>query len=192
LSNHVLTKPELRHTKPDRADFPALPRNPITVVLDGVTGNYNHGAIFRLCDAFLCERLVICGRPVERRHRRFVQAAKGAQCWVPWGEEADAAAIVRALKATGHWIGVVELTAGSVDVTAMEPRYPAVLVLGSERAGVSPGVLACADQAVAIPMLGMANSLNVATACAIVLHEMLRRHAPKTAIASANRERTDL
>jgi TrmH family RNA methyltransferase len=118
---------------------------------------------------------------VERRHRRFVQAAKGAPHWVPWGEEADATAVVRALKATGHRIGVVELTVGSVDVAVMEPRYPAVLVFGAERAGVSPGVLACADQAVAIPMLGMANSLNVATACAIVLHEMLRHRPPLSA-----------
>ena len=57
----------------------------------------------------------------------------------------------------------------------MEPCYPATLVLGSERSGISPDVLACADQAVAIPMLGMANSLNLATAAAIVLHELARR-----------------
>ena len=35
-----------------------MPRRPITVVLDGVRQNYNFGAIFRLCDAFLVERLV--------------------------------------------------------------------------------------------------------------------------------------
>jgi len=174
-TDHVLTRPELRRSKPARADFANLPRNPITVVLDRVTGSYNLGAIIRLCDAFLCERLVICGTPVERRNRKFVQAAKGAQHWVPWQEEAEAAVVVRAAKAAGLWIGVVELTAASVGVTAMEPCYPATLVLGSERSGISPDVLACADQAVAIPMLGMANSLNVATAAAIVLHELARR-----------------
>jgi tRNA G18 (ribose-2'-O)-methylase SpoU len=62
-----------------------------------------------------------------------------------------------------------------VSLAAMQPRYPAALVLGNERSGVSQEVLACADQAVAIPMLGMANSLNVATAGAIVLHELVRR-----------------
>ena len=44
------------------------------------------------------------------------------------------------------------------------------LVLGNGRSGVSQEVLACAGQAIAISMLGMANSLNVATAGAIVLH----------------------
>ena len=62
-----------------------------------------------------------------------------------------------------------------VGLTAMQPRYPAALVLGNERSGVSQEVLACGDQAIAIPMLGMANSLNVATAGAIVLHELVRR-----------------
>jgi len=58
---HILSKPELRIGKPSRTSFVSQPRHPITVVLDGVTGLYNVGAIFRLCDAFLVERLVICG-----------------------------------------------------------------------------------------------------------------------------------
>jgi tRNA G18 (ribose-2'-O)-methylase SpoU len=175
VTDRILTTPELRRTKPDRAVFPTLPRNPITVVLDGVTGNYNLGAIFRLCDAFLVERLIICGVTIARRHRQFVQAAKGAQHWVPWHEEADADTAVAALKAASYWVAVAELSAASVPMTALCPHYPVALVLGGERRGVSPEVLACADQAVAIPMLGMANSLNVATAAAIVLHELVRR-----------------
>ena len=82
---------------------------------------------------------------------------------------------MRAAKAAGHWIAVVELTSESVSPEALQPRCPAVLVLGGERDGVSDAVLACADQAVAIPMLGMANSLNVSTAAAIVLHDLVRR-----------------
>ena len=175
MSNHVLTKPELRRSKPGRADFAAQARNPITVVLDGVTGNYNIGAMFRLCDAFLVERLVVCGDTTRSllRKRKVVQAASGTQCWVPWSEAPDAVTVVQVAKASGQWIAVVELTAESVTPAQMQPRFPAVLVLGNERSGVSPEVLAYADQTVAIPMLGMANSLNVATAAAIVLHELV-------------------
>jgi tRNA G18 (ribose-2'-O)-methylase SpoU len=179
IGDHVLSKPELRRSKPCRADFAVQARNPVTVVLDGVRGYYNIGAIFRLCDAFLVERLIICGEESPRsallRRRKLVQAAMGTQRWVLWQEEPDAAVVVRAAKAAGHWIAVVELTAESVSLAAMQPRYPAALVLGNERFGISEEVLACADQAVAIPMLGMANSLNVATAGAIVLHELVRQ-----------------
>jgi tRNA (guanosine-2'-O-)-methyltransferase len=111
---------------------------------------------------------------VQLRKRRLIEAAMGAQRWVPWCQEANAAAAVCCLKAAGAWIAAVELTAASVSPGGLRPRFPAVLVLGGERDGVSPDVLAYADQAVAIPMRGMANSLNVATACAIVLHELAR------------------
>jgi tRNA G18 (ribose-2'-O)-methylase SpoU len=48
-------------------------------------------------------------------------------------------------------------------------------VLGGARSGVSPEVIDDADAAVAIPMLGMANSLNAATAAAILLHWLTAR-----------------
>ena len=173
--DHVLSTRELRDTKPDRAGFPAMPRSPITVVLDGVTGGYNLGSIFRLCDAFLAERLIVCGAAVVLRKRKLMQAAKGAERWVPWEAAVDTATAVRALKAAGHWIVAVELTTHSVPLAAIRPRFPATVILGNEQCGVSPDVLALADQAVAIEMRGMANSLNVATAAAIVLHELVGR-----------------
>lgn len=179
--SHQLSKPELRQGKPSRTEFAAKRRNPITVVLDNVSGHYNIGAIFKLCDAFLVERLVICGEPTPAllRKRRVVQAATGSQHWVPWQEAPDAAVVVREAKAAGHWIAAVELTTESVSPAEMQPRYPAAIILGNEESGISPETLACADQAIAIPMLGMANSLNVATAAAIVLHEMVTRHRPR-------------
>jgi tRNA G18 (ribose-2'-O)-methylase SpoU len=175
--DHVLAKNELRRSKLPRTIFASQPRNPVTVVLDGVTGNYNLGALFRLCDAFAVERLIICRTAVSLRNRRFIQAAAGTQQWVPWDEEIDTAAVIRSAKAAGQWIAVVELTADSLPPAAIQPRFPAVLVLGSEFSGVSAEVLALADQAIAIPMLGMANSLNVATAAAIVLYTLTRRCA---------------
>lgn len=174
--HRLLHQHELRRTKPHRAEFAAQLRKPIAVVLDGVRQNYNLGAIFRLCDAFLAERLVICGTPVALHKRKLVRAAAGTQNWVPWEVAQDAAAVARAAKAAGCWLAAAELTAASVTPAMMQPRFPAVLVLGGELSGVSQAVLDCVDQAIAIPMLGMANSLNVATAAAIVMHELVRRH----------------
>jgi tRNA G18 (ribose-2'-O)-methylase SpoU len=47
----------LRARKIDRSLFKSQPRTPIVIILDGVEGNYNKGAIFRLCDAFMVEHL---------------------------------------------------------------------------------------------------------------------------------------
>ena len=65
---------------------------------------------------------------------------------------------------------VAEQTTASVRPEQLVPRFPATVVLGGERSGVSLDVIEAADAAVAIPMLGMANSLNVATAAAILLY----------------------
>jgi tRNA (guanosine-2'-O-)-methyltransferase len=75
--DRILSRGELRQAKFGRAEFAALPRQPITVVLDRIRQNYNIGAIFRLCDAFLVERLIIGGTAVELRKRKLVQAARG-------------------------------------------------------------------------------------------------------------------
>jgi tRNA G18 (ribose-2'-O)-methylase SpoU len=72
--------------------------------------------------------------------------------------------MAKVLQVTAVTRAEVAVSAASVLVAAMKPQFPAVVVLGSERCGVSPEVLALADQAVAVPMLGMGNSLNVTTA----------------------------
>jgi len=79
---------------------------------------------------------------------------------------AHASEVVRDLKAAGHWIAVAELTAESVSPAALQPRFPAVLVMGDERARVSRDVAACADQ-------------TVATTAAIMLHELVRRYGKR-------------
>ena len=170
----VLTTDELRQDKVDRHVFQERERLPIRVVLDCVRQGYNVGALFRLCDAFLCEELVICGRDSSHGTRKLVQAAQGSHRWVPWRQMDSTTEVVQMARADGYRIVAVELTSRSVSLEAFVPNSPVCLVLGSERSGVSQSVLDLADIAVAIPMRGMANSLNVATAAAIVLHQMSR------------------
>jgi tRNA G18 (ribose-2'-O)-methylase SpoU len=53
--------------------------------------------------------------------------------------------------------------------------FPVCVVLGGERGGVSPQVMRLADAVIEIPMRGMANSINVATAAALVLYSISSR-----------------
>ncbi len=168
----VLTKSELRAPKVHRDQFLARRRNPVWVILDGVTGNYNIGAIFRLCDAMLLQRLTICGAQFNMRNRRVAQAAQGTQCWVPWNHVLSADECVNTARSAGYQIVAIELTSTSIAPDRFTPRFPLCLVIGGERSGVSATIVAQADAAIAIPMQGMANSLNLATAAAIVFYEV--------------------
>lgn len=170
----ILSHAELRLTKPNRTDFRALHRRPITVLLDGVQQNHNIGAIFRLCDAFLVQRLIIAGHVANLRNRKLVKAARGTQRWVPWTAAENAFEVVKAAKNFGLQIIVAEQTSVSLGPSSLAVQYPALLVLGGETSGVSSEILDWADTIIALPMLGMANNLNVSTTAAIFLYELSR------------------
>jgi len=171
---HILSHAELRQTKPNRTDFQKMRRRPITVLLDGVQQHYNLGAVFRLCDAFLVQRLVIAGRPLDIRNRKLVKAARGTQRWVPWTAAENAFEVVKAAKNFGLYVVAAEQTAASLGPASLAVQYPVLLVLGGETSGISPQILDWADTIIALPMLGMANNLNVSTAAAILLYELDR------------------
>jgi hypothetical protein len=77
VSDRVLSKPELRASKPNRRDFAGQTRRPIIVVLDRVTGLYNIGALFRLCDA------VAAGGLIPGPHMRARGRRRRVMVWYP-------------------------------------------------------------------------------------------------------------
>ena len=182
---------ELVARKPRDPDaFSGLPRAPISVVLDDVRSLANVGLIFRLCDALRVERLYACGitghpprpgdpRPPEvqmRARRQIDKTAVMAVPYVPWEYRASAVEVASELRARGYQVVAVEQAHGSVPfdrVSIYQP--PLCLILGHERGGVAPAALNLADVCVEIPVFGMANSLNVAMALAVVGYEVLRQ-----------------
>ncbi len=174
----------LRARKPDRHTFRDAPRVPIAIVLDGVQGNYNKGAIFRLCDAFLIEHLHLCDTTLEHWGRRFVKAARGTYHWVPYTVGEDTVEVVRAYQTKGYQVVVTEQCTGSIPVWEAELRGPVCIVLGSEMEGVSPAVVAAADVIVELPTMGMANSLNVSMSAAMLVMSAFRSLAAPAPSAS--------
>jgi len=158
----------LRARKGDRADFAARPRTPIAMVLDGVHGPYNQGALFRLCDGLMLEWLHVCGATLTPWNRRFKKAARGTVDWVPYSVGEVSVDVVQAYRARGYQIVVAEQAIGSVPVWEARLATPMCVVLGAELDGVSEAVLALADVVVELPTLGMANSLNLSMSAAMV------------------------
>ncbi len=167
---------------------------PISVVLEDVRSLANVGLIFRLCDAVRAERLYLCGitghppfpsraddprlpSVQERALREITRTAVMAIPFVPWEYRPDALEVVEGERARGRQVVAVEQAHGSVAYTGADIyRPPLCLVLGHERGGVTPAALAAADLCVEVPVYGMANSLNVAMAFAVVAYEVLRQH----------------
>lgn len=189
----ALSTAELVARKPSSEEFQRLSRHPVSVLLEDVRSLANVGLVFRLCDALRVDRLYLCGitghppapDPMRdprlpavqaRALREITKTAVMAVPFVPWEYHPDAGTLVETLKREGRQIVAVEQAHGSVSYTA-EGNYrpPLCLVLGHERAGVTPPLLEAADLCVEIPVYGMANSLNVAMALGIVGFEILRQ-----------------
>jgi len=152
-----------------------VPRRPVVLVLDSLKCGHNVGTILRLADALLVREVHICGNTLVPPNRKISAGWRGAERWVPWQHAPDAAAVVGRLKGEGCFVVAVEMTAASLPFDEVGYRFPLCLVVGREFDGVSPEVLGLADATAHLPIHGMANSINVAAATAVMLYEIDRR-----------------
>ena len=154
-------------------------RKPIYVILDNLRSAYNVGAIFRTCDAFLVEKLMLCGITAHPPNRKLKKTAMSSELYVPWEYARESIDAVLSLKGKGVKIYSFERTDKSKSLEDVKLAYPCVLVFGNEAEGVSKRVLEASDEIVEIPMTGFKNSLNVATTVGIVLYQIVYKELRK-------------
>lgn len=164
---------EIQSGKPSVEEVKNKPRTPFIVVLDNIRSIYNVGALFRTCDAILAEKMYLCGITGHPPRKDIDKVALGAVEVVPWEYQSSTRETLLKLKENGVKICALELTKQSVNYHEMKYPFPMALVLGNEVDGISEDLMPLIDFAVDIPMLGRANSLNVATAFGIVAYEVL-------------------
>ncbi len=148
----------------------------LALLAHNVRSLWNVGAFFRTADAFAVEKVYLTGYTGHPPRPEIAKTAIGAENWVPWEHAKDPAPVLKALRADGWKIVALELTPTAADITRYEPGDKLCLILGHEVTGVPPELLAFADDAVKIPMLGRKESLNVSVAAGIALHHF--RSAP--------------
>lgn len=155
----------------DVSAFRAQQKMPVVVVLDNVRSMANVGSVFRTCDAFAVERLILCGFTPVPPHRDIRKTALGAEESVAWSHFLDTAAAIESLKAEGYLPVAVEQAHGSVMLNEWKPEPLAkiALVFGNEVEGVSDAVLALCDAVIEIPQSGTKHSLNIAVSVGVVV-----------------------
>lgn len=176
MSLRKISNEEIKKRKPTVAELRLRRRTPICLMLDNIRSRFNVGAIFRTADAALVLEIILGGITPVPPHKEIDKSALGATGVVPWQHKANLVEEILSRKSRGETIVVLEIAEGSVSYCDAKFNFPVCLVLGSEVEGVSQKILDIADVAVQIPMLGLANSLNVATACGIALFEILKQY----------------
>ncbi|MDX2196050.1 MAG: RNA methyltransferase [Cytophagales bacterium] len=143
----------------------------IIVILDNIRSLHNIGSVFRTCDAFLVQKLYLCGICGTPPHQEIHKTALGAENSVAWEYESDVIKIIKSLKDDGYLICVVEQTDQSIMLqdVGIKTDNKYVLVFGNEVDGVQERILPYADMAVEIPQLGSKHSLNISVSAGIVM-----------------------
>jgi tRNA G18 (ribose-2'-O)-methylase SpoU len=151
-------------------------RLPVCILLDNVRSMYNVGSFFRTADGAGIERLYLSGITARPPKKQVSKTALGADERVPWIGVDDAAATIRVLHAAGYEIAAIETSVHAVDIFDWKPRFPVCVLFGHEVDGLPRDLLDLCDTHVRIPMLGLKHSLNVASAGAVVMYELLRKY----------------
>ena len=154
-------------------EFLERERNPVNIILDNLRSAYNVGAIFRTCDAFLVEKLILCGITAHPPNIKLKKTAMSSDDYVPWEYVRETTDVVLDLKSKGIKVYSCERTGKSNSLVNFTFRFPCGLVFGNEAEGVSEKVLEISDDIIEIPMMGFKNSLNVATTVGIVLYTVV-------------------
>ena len=143
----------------------------LTLALDGVQDAGNVGTLIRIADWFAFDRVVLSPDCADLFHQKTINASMGSFARVT----THTAEFAEAFAATKAPILGCEL-AGD-DVHALPALRDAIVVIGSEGRGLSPAVAARVTRRVTIPKFGGAESLNAATAAAIVCDNLRRAQA---------------
>ncbi len=171
-----LTNLELKTARPSLAEVRDRPRLPVYALLENVRSLYNVGSMFRTADALHLSTLYLCGYTGFPPRREITKTALGAEHTVPWEKHADAAALARTLQAKGMQLVALEQTDDAVDFWEAPVRFPVCYVVGNEVTGISEELVAQADLCLELPMAGIKQSLNVATAFGVLGYELSRRY----------------
>lgn len=157
----------LRDTDPE--DF-AFGANALILVIDGIEIPGNLGTLIRTADACAADCLVLTNRRTRLTHPKVLRSSQGMSIRVPAVEFGDVADAIAWLGRHGFTVYLAD-TEDSDNYRGCDYSGRTALVVGSERYGISPAWHAAGFRRVGIPMLGSADSLNVAVSAAVLLYE---------------------
>ena len=146
----------------------------LTVLMDQVNKGHNFSAILRNCDAVGVMGTHVV--PPERgRFDLFHHTSAGTAKWVDVTVHRSVEEAIDDLHGQGFQVVAAHLSPRAQDYRAVDYTRPTAILMGAELHGVSEGALSRVDHEVIIPMRGMAQSLNVSVATALLLFEAMRQ-----------------
>ena len=162
---------------------------PIYVIANNIRSLANVGLFFRISEAANISKLFLCGiagHPKIPKDNRFSHQIKKDEDkinktaiktvpLVNWEYRENTLDVIKKLKKRRVYIVSVEQTKESVSLWEVGIRFPVCIIFGHERRGIDSDILKQSDMIINIPMFGKGRNLNVTTAYAITVYELLKK-----------------
>ncbi|MBQ5663064.1 MAG: 23S rRNA (guanosine(2251)-2'-O)-methyltransferase RlmB [Bacteroidaceae bacterium] len=149
-------------------------KDPLLVLLDGITDVRNFGSIARTCECAGVDAIIIPSHGSVTVNADAVKTSAGALHTLPVCREKNITETIKYLKASGFRI-VCATERGKINYTQSDFNVPVCIVMGAEDTGIPSEHLALCDDWVSIPQYGKIESLNVSVATAVILYEAVRQ-----------------
>jgi len=158
-------------------EFKKTDKIPLIVVLDNIRSLNNIGSVFRTSDAFLIEKIYLCGITATPPHKEIHKTALGATESVVWEYVEDTLELIKKLQKENVLIASVEQAENSTllqDFT-IEPTQKYAVVFGNEVKGVQQEVVSASSYCIEIPQFGTKHSLNISVSAGVVLWDLFKK-----------------
>lgn len=157
--------------------FKKAKKTPLIIVLDNIRSLNNIGSVFRTADAFLVEKIYLCGITAQPPHKDIHKTALGATETVDWEYVETTLELVEKLKLENITVLSVEQAENAVmldDFNPMKNQKYAV-VFGNEVKGVDQKVVNASDAVLEIPQFGTKHSLNISVSAGVVVWDLFSK-----------------
>ena len=168
---------KLENSELDRksiSDFKEATKTPIIIILDDIRSLHNIGSVFRTADAFLIEKIYLCGITATPPNKEIHKTALGATETVAWEHHENVLTVIENLKKEDVAVFAIEQVEKSVFLNdfkvEMNKKY--ALVFGNEVFGVNQEAVKLCDGTIEIPQLGTKHSLNISVSAGIVVWDL--------------------
>lgn len=170
-----LANEELNRISKD--EFKQAEKTPIIVILDDIRSLHNIGSVFRTSDAFLLEKIYLCGITATPPNKEIHKTALGATDTVTWEYAKDVLEVIQKLKDENVKIYSVEQTENSIMLNdfQVETQERYALIFGNEVKGVSQQAIDLSEGVIEIPQLGSKHSLNISVSAGIVIWDLFQK-----------------
>ena len=172
MKNRKLKNSELGRISP--SDYKGEHKTPLIIVLDNIRSLNNIGSVFRTADAFLIQKIYLCGITATPPHKDIQKTALGATDSVAWEYVESTEDLVKKLQKVGVFIASIEQAEDSIELNEFEtkPNTTYALIFGNEVKGVQQSVVSASDAVIEIPQFGTKHSLNISVSAGVVLWDL--------------------